>query len=406
MSNPPKSSLQYNALGASAGKEKLHAVLEELGALPDKSKNFFCQVSNDVAGSADHFSVMHCDGAGTKTIIPYLWYKETGSREFFGRLAADALVMNLDDVYCLGKPEQMLLANAIARNASLIPEEVIKEIIGSYIYLGTKLRSLGVPIEISGGETADCGDTVRTLVVDATLFSRIKKKYVLDPANISPGDVIVSLASFGRSTYENTDNSGIGSNGLTLARHALLKKDLLDRYPEIGNPLLDLAHCYQGPFSVTDEPGDLMMNIGDALSSPTRTYAPVLECIFRELPKDKIRAAIHLTGGAHSKVLRFCPDNTLIIKDDLFNPPPIFNLIQEHGQVETKEMYKVFNMGTRMEIYCDESISDNIIQISERFNIAAKKTGYVEKRTTSKHSEKETREVLVKASGQELSYVL
>jgi phosphoribosylformylglycinamidine cyclo-ligase len=387
-------SLRYDALGASADKDGLHTILDDMGVLSEDA--YFCQLVDDVAGNSEYKSFIHCDGAGTKTIVPYLWYKETGSTDYFGRLAADALVMNLDDVFCLGKVESLLLANAIARNSSYITEAMLKPIIENYYALGKKLSSLSIPIIISGGETADCGDTVRSLIVDATLFGRIKKNNLINPKNIQPGDIIVSFASFGKASYEDEENSGIGSNGLTLARHALLGKTNLSKFPEVGNPILDDTISYQGPYTVTDTPKELVgMTIGNALSSPTRTFSPILQKIFSEIPTHDIHGIIHLTGGAHGKALRFIPD-CRVVKDSLFTPPPLFSLIQEHGRVPLKEMYRVFNMGQRMDIYCPESHASTIIQAAKSFNVEAKITGFVE---ASKN-----KEIVLKAGSEEIIY--
>lgn len=397
MKKETDSSLTYSALGASADKDGLHQVLDTIGALPDE--NYFCQLvkQSNLDSSSNYRSFIHSDGAGTKSIISYLWYKETSSNEYFGRLAQDALVMNLDDVYCLGDVEDLVLSNAIARNSRHISDNLIAPIIKSYYELGEKLNSLSVPICISGGETADCGDVVRTLIVDATLFGRIKNDALISPSNIKAGDVIVSLASFGKATYEETYNSGIGSNGLTLARHALLKNEYAIRFPEIKDPELDNSISYQGPFSVIDTIKEMnSMTIGDALSSPTRTYAPVLKEIFSKVNIKDIHGVIHLTGGAHGKVLRFLPNNCRIIKDNLIEAPALFSLIQEHGKIELREMYRVFNMGNRLDIYCPEKIADTIINIAKTFNIEAKKSGHIES--------SDKKEVILKTSDKEIIY--
>lgn len=390
-----KTSLRYDTLGASASKQGLHDILDSMGALSEQPN--FCQLVEDIAGFSDHRSFIHCDGAGTKTIIPYLWQRETGSSDYYKRLAADALVMNLDDVYCLGKVKNLLLANAIARNSSLINGEALQSLISGYYELGKKLSAAGIPIQISGGETADCGDTVRTLIADATLFGRILKADLIDPRRICPGDVIVSFSSSGQASYEKEENSGIGSNGLTLARHSLLSKEMHKKYPEIGDPSLDPSHLYQGPFSIQDAPADLGMTMGNALSSPTRTFSPILHKIYNEISKENIHAVIHLTGGAHSKVLRFAPE-CRIVKDNLITPPPIFNLIKEHGRVTTHEMYRVFNMGQRMDIYCSEEVADQIIKTANSFAVHAQVTGHVEEHTS--------KEVLLKVGNEEIRYSL
>ncbi len=395
MSDNKKPSLKYATLGASADKDGLHEILDTLGALP--TDNYFCQLIEDIAGDPAYQSFIHCDGAGTKTIVSYLWYKETGSPDYFARLAQDALVMNLDDVYCLGDVESLVLANAIARNSSHITDSLLSPVIKNYYTLGKTLAAHTIPITISGGETADCGDIVRTLVVDATIFGRIPKSSLITPDAIVPGDVIISFASDGKASYENEPNSGIGSNGLTLARHALLHRSNAERFPEILNPSIESSISYQGPFTVTDTPKELGgMSIGDALSSPTRTYAPILKKLFSSIPKQDLHAIIHLTGGAHGKVLRFLPSGCRVVKESLFTPPPIFSLIQEHGRVSAEEMYRVCNMGGRLEIFCPEVHAKTIIDTASSYNIAAKISGFVES-----HSEKE---VILKVEGKEIIY--
>lgn len=395
MSEKDKTSLSYKSLGASADKDGLHEILETIGAIP--TEKYFCQLIDDVAGDESYKSFIHCDGAGTKTIVPYLWYRDTGDVNYFGRLAQDALVMNLDDVYCLGQVESLVLANAIARNSSHISEALLKPIIENYYSLGKTLHEQGIPITISGGETADCGDTVRTLIADATLFGRIKKSSLINPAAITPGDVIVSFASSGQASYEDHPNSGIGSNGLTLARHALLSKKNAEKYPEIINPAVEASISYQGPFTVQDTPEELLgMTIGDALSSPTRTYAPVLSAIYKKIPHKDLHGVIHLTGGAHGKVLRFLPPQCRIVKDNLFTPPPVFSLIQKYGRVTLSEMYRVFNMGQRLDIFCPEEHAPEIIKTAESFNIPAQISGRVEPHTSN--------EVVLRVHGEEIVY--
>lgn len=371
-----KNTLSYESVGASADKKGLHKILENLGATG--IEKYFCKLSDDLSGDSNYKSFIHCDGAGTKSIIAYLHFKETGDLSYFKRLAHDALFMNLDDVYCVGKPCHLLYANTLARNAKLIPDQAIEFIISEYIALGKKLQQLGIPLEISGGETADCGDVVRTLMVDGTLVGRIKTQDLVSPNNISAGDIVIGLSSSGQTTYEDTPNSGIGSNGLTLARHALLSSKGTSKYPEVLDPNLSEDSAYQGDFLVSDTPSTLGgMSIGDALSSPTRTYAPVLKEILSSF-QSEVSGIIHLTGGAHGKVLRFI-NNVKIIKDSLPSPAPIFSLIQDTANIPLKEMYRVFNMGTRMEIYCKESVAEKIINISKRYNLDAYLVGRVEK---------------------------
>ncbi len=372
--------LSYEAVGASADKKGLHKILENLGH--SGVEPYFCKVSKDLSQDSDFNSIIHCDGAGTKSIIAYLHYKSTGSFEYFKRLAHDALFMNLDDVYCIGRPDTLLYANTLARNVKLIPDEAIEAIITEYILLGKKLRDLGIPLEISGGETADCGDVVRTLLVDGTLVGRIRKTELISANNISPGDLVIGLSSSGKTTYEDVVNSGIGSNGLTLARHALLSKTSANSFPEVLDPNLEQVHSYQGPFQVTDSPSELGMTVGDAMSSPTRTFAPVLKSIL-DSHHDDISGIIHLTGGAHGKVLRFI-NNVKVVKNKLPVPAPIFSLIQNSAKITNKEMYRVFNMGTRMEVYCKENAAESILEICEGFKLEASVIGHVESHTEAK----------------------
>lgn len=362
-------------MGVSASKSGLHTVLKNAGV--EDSLGLFAKVTPDLAGDPEYYSVVHCDGAGTKTIIPYLYYKATGNASLFRNLAQDALVMNLDDIYCIGAPQHLVLANAIARNARLIDDIALEEIITSYRDLVSSLQSLGVPLVMSGGETADCGDVVRTLVVDAVISGRIKKSNIIDANNIQSGDVIVGFSSTGKATYESESNSGIGSNGLTLARHTLLSSEHMRACPEIVDPATDKALAYHGPYMVEDKPEELSgQSIGEALSSPTRTYAPVLQKLFAELG-ESIHGVIHLTGGGQTKMLRF-GKGLRFVKDSLMPTPALFQLIQQHGEVSWREMYQVFNMGHRLELYLPESEAEKAIGLAQEFSIEAKIIGRVE----------------------------
>ncbi len=340
------------------------------------SSGLFAPVFADVAGDEQFRSFLHCDGAGTKSIVAYLHYRETGDPTIFAGLAQDALVMNLDDVYCIGKPQSLRLANLLARNSILIDDQAIGQIIARYKELNDQLCAMGIPLIMGGGETADCGDVVRTLLVDAVLSGRIATKNLIYASQIRPGDVIIGLSSSGQSSYEQSPNSGIGSNGLTLARHALLSQQYVTEYPECCDPGIDRSIAYQGPYRTTDSVEGLSMSIGEALCSPTRTYAPVLQKIFDEHPGE-IHGVVHLTGGAHTKVLRFGKGN-LITKDNLFEIPTLFSLIQKHGQVDWEEMYKVFNMGQRLEIYVPQALGPKIIAAAQSFSIDAQQIGRVE----------------------------
>jgi phosphoribosylformylglycinamidine cyclo-ligase len=369
------SNSRYQDLGVSASKAGLHRALKAAGS--EDAGGLFAGVADDLARDSDYYSFLHCDGAGTKGIVSYLCHRDTNDASSYAGLAQDALVMNLDDVFCIGRPENLLLANTIGRNSRLIDDEVISIIIASYRKLTEKLRLLGIPLAMTGGETADCGDVVRTLMVDAVLCGRIKKSEIIDARAIVPGDVIVGISSTGQASYEDEPHSGIGSNGLTLARHSLLAHSYREQYPEVVDPNSSADLTYVGPFRTTDTAPGMGMSIGQALASPTRTYAPVLNSLFdsREIT---IHGAIHCTGGGQTKVLRFGRGNRYI-KDDLFPIPPLFSLIQKHGSVSWREMYQVFNMGHRMEIYAPPCSATAIIDTAARFSLEAKVIGRVEK---------------------------
>ncbi len=369
----------YDKLGASASKAGLHKALDLAGA--EHQASHFAQLTPDIAGDADYSSFLHCDGAGTKSVTAYIAAQESGDPKWYRGLAQDALVMNLDDVICLGKPEGLVVANLLNRNAQLVGDEVIAEIISSYIELQKNLSNYDVNFTLGGGETADCGDVTRTLAVDAVIAGRIAHSNLLSTDNIKPGQVIVGLSGAGKASWENIENSGIGSNGLTLARHTLLKKEYCEKYPEVVDPNTDSSVVYTGPFAVDDNPNGLGMTVGEALLSPTRTFAPVLIKIF-ESEFDKISACIHVSGGALSKVIRFGKGN-IYVKDQLLPIPAIFNLIQETGNIPWKEMYQVFNMGQRMEVYCEQSAADSIIKTSESMGVEAGIIGRVEKNPDS-----------------------
>ncbi|MCB0359531.1 MAG: hypothetical protein KDD44_07835, partial [Bdellovibrionales bacterium] len=315
---------RYSELGVSASKQGLHDALQRAGV--ESSAGFFAQLGPDIAGDPAYISLLHCDGAGTKALLAYLYACDTNDTSVYASLSQDALVMNLDDILCVGLPSGMSIANAISRNARLIPDEAISRIIGRYKELVDSLNNLGFPLTMTGGETADMGDVVRTLVVDATIAARIPKDRLVDTRNICSGDVIIGLSSTGRASYEDSENSGIGSNGLTLARHALLTEDYLSLYPEVCDPQTAAEHRLRGPFRMTDLPSGLGMSIGKALLSPTRTYAPVLRKVFESLGRD-VHGVIHCTGGGQTKVLRFGPGSLKFIKDNLFPEPPVFRLI-------------------------------------------------------------------------------
>lgn len=366
---------KYDALGVSASKQAVHAALREAGL--KESSGLFANIVDDLSGDPQFASFLHADGAGTKSIVAYLLYKETGDASVFAGLAQDALAMNLDDVFCLGVPSSLVLGNAIARNASIIPGEVISVLVSAYAKLCKQLADFEIPISFSGGETADCGDVVRSLVVDATLGGRIPRKALIDQNRIAPGDVIVGLASTGKANYETEINSGIGSNGLTLARHSLLSKYHCEKYGEVVDPSLAAENTFRGPFKVTDATPGLPLSIGKALLSPTRMFAPVLLKIYQRLGTN-IHGAIHVTGGGLTKVLRFGKGN-LVIKNNLFPVPPLFQLIQQHGNVSWREMYQVFNMGHRLELYVGNENVPTIIEIARSFEVEGKVIGFVER---------------------------
>ncbi len=390
---------RYKQLGASATKAGLHDVLKSEGL--HQADTPFIQLFPSGIPGEDEQSFLHCDGAGTKTIVPYLMYRECGDLSAFAGLAQDALVMNLDDVFCIGPVHRLALANFVGRNAKLIGDDVLSVLLKRYSDLRSMLERQGILLHLAGGETADCGDIVRTLSVDAVLSGSIRTKDIVNAHAISPGDVIVGLASSGRASYETFENSGIGSNGLTLARHALLKRSLAEKYPEIVDPALSASDAYHGPFSVSDEPTELGMSVGQALASPTRTFAPVLKRLYEEC-KNKIHGVIHVTGGGLTKVIRFGKGN-LYVKNNLFAAPAVFRLIQEHGKVGWKEMYQVFNMGQRLEVYLPEKESARVIELARSFGIEGKLIGHVEKLPGSQAS---NNKVVVESSQGTFEYEL
>jgi phosphoribosylformylglycinamidine cyclo-ligase len=379
---PPTMS-QYQSLGTSADKAELHAALKSAG-LSDGSK-FFAQMLPDFAGDESYLSFVHSDGAGTKSLVAYLIYKETGDPSVFKGIAQDALVMNLDDLFCVGPCEGLVLSNAIARNAHLVGESVLTELFKGYKDCVEDLKKFGVNISLGGGETADVGDVVRTILVDATLCGRIKKVNLVDTSKISEGDAIVGLASFGTCKYDKFNNSGIGSNGLTLARHALIDSSYQEKYPEITALENSTRTISSGKFKLSDSPNKLGMTIGEALLSPTRTYAPVLTKIFKAL-SGRINGVIHNTGGGLSKVIRFGKGNRYV-KNDLFPTPELFKLIQESTSVSAQEMCRVFNLGQRLEIYLPDSEVQTVIKVAESLGVQAKKIGYVEKSKDPRQNE-------------------
>jgi len=375
-----KNQSRYMQRGVSASKEDVHAAIANLdkGIFP----NAFCKVIPDIlGGDADYCNIMHADGAGTKSSLAYMYWKETGNLDVWKGIAQDAIVMNLDDLLCVGITDDILLSSTIGRNKNLIPGSVIGAVINGTEEFLANMRNLGIGIYLTGGETADVGDLVRTMIVDSTVTARAKRKDVIE-TSIQPGDVIIGLSSCGKATYESTYNGGMGSNGLTSARHDVFGKELAERYPDSFDPSVPDDLVYSGNMQLTQPSEVEGMDVGSLVLSPTRTYAPVIKTILDKF-RNKINGIIHCSGGAQTKVLHFI-ENLHIIKDNMFPIPPLFRLIQEQSGTNWEEMYKVFNMGHRMEIYVPSEISQDIIDISKSFNIDARIVGRVEKSDTKK----------------------
>ena len=373
---------RYYQRGVSADKEDVHNAIKniEKGLFPKA----FCKVVPDVlTNDPEYCIVMHADGAGTKSSLAYMYWKETGDLSVWKGIAQDALVMNLDDLLCVGITNNILLSSTIGRNKNVIDGSVIKSIIEGTQELIHEMSKFGVNIISTGGETADVGDLVRTIIVDSTVTARIKRKDVIDNANISEGDVIVGLESSGTSTYEKSYNGGMGSNGLTSARHDLFHKYLAKKFPESYDPAIDNSLVYTGKLKITDQIKELNLDVGKLVLSPTRTYAPIIKSVLDIYNNSDIHGIIHCSGGAQTKVLHFI-ENLHIIKDNLFPTPPLFKLIHNQSNTPMKEMFKVFNMGHRMELYVNPKVADDIIDISKSFGVDAKKIGYVEKYSKKK----------------------
>lgn len=367
-------SSRYMARGVSSSKEDVHKALKDMdkGLFP----NAFCKVIPDLLSSDPEYCVvMHADGAGTKSSLAYLYWKETGDLSVWKGIAQDAIVMNLDDLICVGITENIVLSSTIGRNKLNIPGEVISAIINGTEEVLASLRELGISIYSSGGETADVGDLVRTIIVDSTVTARARRADIIEN-KIQPGDVIVGLSSSGQSSYEDTYNGGMGSNGLTSARHDVFSHYLAEKYPEGFDPQVPGDLVYSGSYRLTDQIGALGVDAGKLVLSPTRTYAPVVANVLKA-HRENIHGMIHCSGGAQTKVLHFA-DKVHIVKDNLFDIPPLFSMIQEESGTDWKEMYQVFNMGHRFELYTDAATAENILKISEGFNIEAKIVGYVE----------------------------
>lgn len=373
---------RYAQRGVSAQKEDVHNAIKNIdkGLFPKA----FCKIVPDYLTNDDEYClIMHADGAGTKSSLAYLYWKETGDLSVWKGIAQDALIMNIDDLLCVGATDNILLSSTIGRNKNLIPGEVISAIINGTEELIAELKNHGVTIHSTGGETADVGDLVRTIIVDSTVTARMKRSDVIDNANIQAGDVIVGLASFGQATYEKEYNGGMGSNGLTSARHDVFAKYLAEKYPESFDASVPNELVYSGQTKLTDKVENSPIDAGKLVLSPTRTYAPVIKKILSKYNSNQIHGMVHCSGGAQTKVLHFV-DNVHVIKDNLFPVPPLFQLIQEQSKTDWKEMYQVFNCGHRMELYVPAEVAQDIIEISKSFHIEAQIVGRVEKSDSKK----------------------
>jgi len=377
-------SKRYAQRGVSASKEDVHNAIKNVdkGLFPQA----FCKIVPDfLTGDTDFCLVMHADGAGTKSSLAYMYWKETGDLSVWKGIAQDALIMNIDDLLCVGATNNIMLSSTIGRNKNKIPGDVISAIINGSEELLKDLKKFGVTIHSTGGETADVGDLVRTIIVDSTVTARMKRSDVIDNANIKSGDVIVGLASFGQASYETEYNGGMGSNGLTSARHDVFDKYLAHKYPESFDQAVPKELVYSGSKQLTDTVVNSELDAGKLVLSPTRTYAPIIKTILSKYTNKEIHGMVHCSGGAQTKILHFVKD-LHIIKDNLFEVPPLFKLIQEESKTDWKEMYQVFNMGHRMELYVPQEIADDIISISKSFNVDAKIVGKVETSVSKKLS--------------------
>ena len=366
---------RYNMRGVSASKEDVHNAIKNVdkGLYPKA----FCKIIPDIlGGDKDYCNIMHADGAGTKSSLAYAYWKETGDLSVWKGIAQDALIMNIDDLLCVGATDNFLVSSTIGRNKHLIPGEVIAAIINGTEELLSELREMGVSVYSTGGETADVGDLVRTIIVDSTVTCRMKRRDVINNANIKGGDVIVGLASYGQASYEKEYNGGMGSNGLTSARHDVFNKTIAEKYPETYDAAVPQELVYSGSVGLTDEVADAPINAGKLVLSPTRTYAPVIKALLDEM-RDKVHGMVHCSGGAQTKVMHFV-ENKHVIKDNLFPVPPLFDLISRESGTDWAEMYKVFNMGHRMEIYLAPEDAQRVIEISESWGIPARIVGRVE----------------------------
>ncbi|WP_299057533.1 AIR synthase related protein [uncultured Polaribacter sp.] len=376
-------SKRYAQRGVSASKEDVHNAIKNIdkGLFPKA----FCKIVPDyLTNDEDYCLIMHADGAGTKSSLAYMYWKETGDVSVWKGIAQDALIMNIDDLLCVGATDNIMLSSTIGRNKSKIPGEVLSAIINGTEELIEDLKGFGVTIHSTGGETADVGDLVRTIIVDSTVTARMKRTDVIDNANIKAGDVIVGLESFGQATYESEYNGGMGSNGLTSARHDVFHKYLAEKYPESFDAAVPEELVYSGNTKLTDKVANSPIDAGKLVLSPTRTYAPIIKEILSKYTADNVHGMIHCSGGAQTKILHFV-DNLHIVKDNMFEVPPLFKLIQEQSKTDWKEMYQVFNCGHRMEIYVSPEIASDIIAISKSFNVAAKIVGSVKALDSNDH---------------------
>lgn len=385
---------RYMMRGVSASKEDVHNAIKNIdkGIFPGA----FCKIIPDIlGGDPEYCNIMHADGAGTKSSLAYMYWKETGDLSVWKGIAQDALIMNIDDLLCVGATDNILVSSTIGRNKLLVPGEVISAVINGTDELLADLRKVGIGVYATGGETADVGDLVRTIIVDSTVTCRMKRCDVIDNANIRPGDVIVGLASFGKASYESEYNGGMGSNGLTSARHDVFGKYLAEKYPESYDNAVPEELVYSGSLHLTDSVSGSPLDAGKLVLSPTRTYAPVIKRLLDEMRKD-IHGMVHCSGGAQTKVMNFVGDNCRVVKDNLFPLPPLFRTIKEQSGTDWEEMYKVFNMGHRMEIYLSEKEAQRVIDISKSFDIDARIVGRIE--------ESDRKELIIKSEFGEFRY--
>lgn len=388
------SNQRYMQRGVSASKEDVHNAIKNIdkGIFPQA----FCKIIPDIlGGDPEYCNIMHADGAGTKSSLAYLYWKETGDLSVWKGIAQDALIMNIDDLLCVGAVDNILVSSTIGRNKMLVPGEVISAIINGTDELLAELREMGVGVYATGGETADVGDLVRTIIVDSTVTCRMRRSDVIDNADIRPGDVIVGLASFGQATYEKEYNGGMGSNGLTSARHDVFSKYLADKYPESYDKAVPEELVYSGGLKLTDAVEGSPVDAGKLVLSPTRTYAPVVKKLLDAL-RPKIHGMVHCSGGAQTKVLHFVGDNCRVVKDNLFPVPPLFRTIKEQSGTDWSEMYKVFNMGHRLEVYIAPEYADEVITVSKSFNIDAQIVGRIE--------ESDHKELIIRSEYGEFNY--